>query len=153
MQFKLSSLHSLSTELFSLHCLFLREQLSSFIYLLVFTLLLYSHRCPPSSSLYLHRCLSLCCSWNGLHQEVWTEAQRGRVLRVCVGLCVNEIKWEWMCGPPRGLAAGAVYNHQATSPLFSCPLTYSFLPLPLRLNDFFSVVADKKALLNNAIIG
>lgn len=88
---------------------------------------------PPFSSLYLHVCLSLLCSWNGLYQEVWTEGQSIMCVcvHVCMCLCVNKIKWEWMCGPPRGLAARAVYNLQATSLLLFCPLPSSFLPLPV----------------------
>lgn len=133
-----------------LHCIFFStncshvtvsfwEQLSSFIYLLVFTWF----TLLPSLHLTLSMSLTLLfLEWiapGGL--DGGTTGQS--ITCVCVGLCVNEIKWEWMCGPPRGLAAGAVYNHQATSLLLSCPLTYSFLPLPL-LNDFFCVIADKK---------
>lgn len=51
-----------------------------------------------------------------------------------------------MCGPPRGLAAGAVYNHQAASLVLFYPLPSSFLPLPVfyffRL--FFSMIATFK---------
>lgn len=45
--------------------------------------------------------LTIFYSLKGLYQVVWTKAPQA----LCVCVCVNEMKWEWMCGPSRGLAA------------------------------------------------
>lgn len=47
---------------------------------------------------------------------------------MCARVCVNEIKWAWMCGTPRTQAAGAIYNHLATSLLLPCSIAFPASP-------------------------
>ena len=119
---------------------FLRKQQFSFVHVWILTFVTPSPLPSPHS-------ISMSVSRYSVPGMVCTRrsGQRGRVLcvclcvcvHVCMCLCVNKIKWEWMCGPPRGLAARAVYNLQATSLLLFCPLPSSFLPLPVFFYCFF----------------
>lgn len=127
------------TESILIHFLFWKENKNPYLFCYI---------SPPPFLISLHfkpfRYYSLhFSSWNSLYNKVWNKVTMVQncvlCLSVCVILCVsvckcvcvcvNEIKWEWMRGPPRGLAARAVYNHQATSFLLSCPPTLFFLPL------------------------
>lgn len=130
-KFPVSSSHDFTTWLS-----FLRKQ-----HFTCFQLWLSGSLHPPFSLLYLHRRLTLFCSWNGLYQERSTTVQQSCM---CVRVCVWVCQWDEVRAnvwPIQGPGSGSCLRLSSYIPSPLLPSSMGFPAPPSVLWLFLSVTA------------